>query len=432
MAVEELISKLFTLANSSSQRARAELAKGDWLRLAGRFDEVTEVLHHALEEATAAQDTGLEALVLERISASLWEQGKSNEMLEFLSQAQIKAQLSQQPEVMLLTERMLFVVHQSKGDWVSAEPHYQRSLELAEEIGDYNSLALLLGRASLHQIAVGDGAATLKLAEQAWQLHQDHQGSGEYHQLAALVLWAAHMMRGAPLEAIRPLQLVIHEYENQSYNITGVVHATLSASYGYLGRLEQAALHFQRAQQWPGYPPFARHMLHMAEATLVQHACLPMPEKIAPYEGLALPEMSIALVSWAKVLPPDQALPLLRYLLELNTYKLPASLIETHTRLAQKLLELEREEEALETIQDDLETVKTTQTIIVDPAEVHYTHYCVLQRFRTPEALESLRAAHAWVLKVANSLPEEDKQIFLSINPVSRAILGAVTQHGLE
>jgi hypothetical protein len=96
------------------------------------------------------------------------------------------------------------------------------------------------------------------------------------------------------------------------------------------------------------------------------------------------------------------------------------------------LLELGRKEEALEMIQDDLEAIKTVQTIIVDHAEVHYTHYCVLQACGKPEALESLRAAHAWVMKVAKSLPEEDKQTFLSVNPICRAVLEAAKHHRLE
>jgi hypothetical protein len=66
----------------------------------------------------------------------------------------------------------------------------------------------------------------------------------------------------------------------------------------------------------------------------------------------------------------------------------------------------------------------------VDRAEVHYRHYYVLAAFGKPEALESLRAAHVWMMKVAETLPEEDRVTFLSVNPVCKAILEAATRHG--
>jgi tetratricopeptide (TPR) repeat protein len=345
----------------------------------------------------------------------------------------MKAKESQQSDIILSIERMLFAVNQSIGDWTTAEPHFHTALTLAEQLSDYNTQAMLLTRAGLHYLNIGDAEATLNVAEKSWKVLGDYHGSVEFRHLTALAFWAAYQMLGSPLEGIRWLELVAGQFENQNYSVTGVLYGAMVLSFVYLGQLEEAEAAFDRAKHWPGYPPNALHLLHAGEALLVQHRRKPMPKKIEFFEGVPPPELGRALLSWAAVLPPTEALAMIERALGLGTNRtIPTVTIAAYTRQAQKLLALGKTKEALKAIQNALPHIQTYKLLVVDPAEVHFTHYQILKELGKSEAEEALEGAQAWIQRVADQLPEAYRESFLENNPVSKGVLESSSKSSLQ
>jgi hypothetical protein len=67
--------------------------------------------------------------------------------------------------------------------WLTAELHYHAALTLAEHLSDYNTQAMLLTRAGLHYLNIGDADATLKVAEKSRKVLGNYNGSVEFRHL---------------------------------------------------------------------------------------------------------------------------------------------------------------------------------------------------------------------------------------------------------
>jgi hypothetical protein len=99
--------------------------------------------------------------------------------------------------------------------------------------------------------------------------------------------------------------------------------------------------------------------------------------------------------------------------------------IAAYTRKAQSLLALGKTKEALTAIEVALPQIQNYKPFVVDPAEVHYTHYQILKALGKREATAALKKARAWVYHVADQLLEDYRETYLQKNPVSKGVLEA-------
>ncbi|WP_018466983.1 ATP-binding protein [Calidithermus timidus] len=420
-----LLERLFSLARTPHQKARACYAQATALLRTGRGELVEEAARSGYELARHSGDPALEARLLTSLASALWLKGRPGETLALLEQAlALYERLGEQEELAANWGRVAVVLDALERHREALE-HHRKAETTLRRLGNEYRLLIVLNNQAVSLGALGYKRQVREVLQEAMGLVDTLQGVGEVAVSVPMLLGDALRELGDYGGALHYLELAHARAKEQPYWRMGFLARALTLTYLELGQPARAqgvleALHLESLQ------PDQRNFLRLAWLGLARWRGYGAGESLRALEAELGPSRSLRAafyVTASALLPPEEGLPWARGALELSQQAdLGGLQIAAHACLEQLLLAVGQLEEAAAHGRAALELRATYEPGDFYWGEVLLAHARTLEALRHPEAPTFRQQAQSWVLQAAERVPAEYRESFLH-NPVNVALL---------
>ncbi len=432
---EGFLARMFTLASTPAELARAWNERAELLTVLGREDEMAQATIAGL---AAVRDAGLpivEASLLEKKAFMLENQGRLEEALEVYEKVRTILERTDQHEELAATYSNMAGVLGQVGRSRESIAAYDRACELHPDeltkIRIQHNKAMDLAEYGL----IREAKETLEIV-----LSYLSQRPGETRARLVSLLTAGRVNQflarySEALSALLEASSLDSDFQHWR---KGDLHRTLAATYLELGQFERADIEIGRAIDESNLPAGQLGMAWLLRARMLAYTDAPFEEALAKAEELIRSRgdaRQVLHLRFAKagLLPATECLLIALEELELGAKRqFDGPQIAARTRAAQALLALEDLQEAHRHSTEAFRLLEHFDSPHIPRAEVFFTHARALAGVGDPGARVALERAVGWLLEVANDhVPPEYRLSFLTRNPANAAILELARRHGL-
>jgi tetratricopeptide (TPR) repeat protein len=437
---EHLLQKLFSLARSDEQKAKAHLAECKNLTALGRAKDAEQAAQQGLHYARAIQDKFLEAELLLVLGQALWNGAKLAESRRALEQA-ISLSEAQSDLNNLAWGRFWLGVYlfednsfaEGNEQLLQAEQLFAALNQPREQMSIISQLAINDIKQGRVREALGRFLKVQPLLNNLNSIVADHIENQQI--LAACWLHLADYQNA--LDCIKD---ATEKSLATRVSFVGVLHSTQSAIFTELGDFGQARKELQLALEWPDYSAYHQLIVLVNQLRLEQQEGQVSPDflaeiesKIVAFQG-SIYHRCFFLNLKAATMTGEEKLLVSKEALELaQSYQLGGLLIAAHLHCARAFFDLEQSATAAEHSSSAINLLASYTPQSLTSGEVFFTHYQILDMMKDASATRWLEQSLAWLMDVAaNHVPAEYHDSFLTKNPVNKAILDEATRVGIR
>lgn len=407
-------------ALTPQQLTQAHEARARILHLLGEHDEAERMAQAGVAYAVEAGDAKSEGGNLEIVGLSQLYRARQDEALKTFERMDAIYRALGHP-IGLATAQMGLGSAHRLSDRALAHSHFEaaeRQFAVARYVHQQASALIHLGQV---QLELGEAKTALTTLLRAQEVLGNVEGEVFRNIMLASALSRCFFELGDYAQALALLETGLAVREGKRYG--GVINLLLARAHfeRFMGCPEAAARTLQEALSWPTPPKQFRFGLLLTQAVSGANALFAEARREALERGDTYGLARLELER-AAFLEPEAVLPATQKALELSVqHGLKGLRTAALVRAAQSLLELGRNEDALE--QSAQAVQSATPNLVTTRGELLFTHARALEASGKDDARRFFGEAAHWLEDtVQTRVPSAYRQSFLEGNPVNRAI----------